>query len=106
MRKASKVRSRITKPRPSKVMAKNVIPGDRFLLKGQDLATVVEVSTTISKKKPAKSLTCMKLQFPSGNIHDHEYPASKRILIMETPKTYKSKKALNKIKNKPNYTYI
>lgn len=101
---------KVTKKRkPSRVMAKNVLVGDEFILRGQRKNAKVINSTTFmnkSKKKKNNSFTMLSLQFPSGTVHFRTIDANKRVWINENPTQHNLRRAMSRQKIKSGYVFI
>lgn len=86
----------------TRVLAKNVMPGDEFLLSGDRVGTVVSNSVTI--KPRGATVARMMVKTPKGKTFEKVLDGTTRVMIREYPETrFERRRMSRRGNNRPNY---
>lgn len=86
----------------TRVLAKNVMQGDEFLLSGDRVGTVV--SNTVVLKPRGKTVARMVVRTPKGKTFEKVLEGTTRVMIREYPATrFERRRMSRRGINRPNY---
>lgn len=86
----------------TRVMAKNVIEGDEYLLSGDRVGRVV--SNRVTVKPRGKTVARIQVRTPKGKTFERQVDGTTRIQICEYPATrFERRRMSRKGINRPNY---
>lgn len=88
----------------TRVLAKNILPGDEFVMRGQDNAIVLSSNTYITGRNAGTTVIVMRMA--NGGLLTKQVSMNHRMMVRETPASRASRRRFIRINKNKRPTYM